>query len=64
MLDEAIRANINIDRYNEEVRLQDEDNAAIKVRREVVREAIAGNAESDYSDFDGDDEEDAEGGAE
>ena len=48
MLDEAIRANINVDRYNAEVLSQDEDNAVIEVRRHVVREAISGA--SDDSD--------------
>jgi len=47
MLDEAIRANINIDNYNAEVQLQDEDNAAISVRRQVVRDSIAGDPELD-----------------
>jgi hypothetical protein len=42
MLDEAIRANINIENYNAEVRLQDEDNAEIVVRRRLVRETISG----------------------
>lgn len=47
MLDEAIRANININNYNAEVELQDEDNAAISVRRQIVRDAIAGEPELD-----------------
>ena len=49
MLDEAIRANINIDLYNAEVKLQDEDNAAIEIRRQVVRQAISDGAELDLS---------------
>ena len=42
ILDEAIRATINIENYNAEVALQDIDNAAIEIRRHVVREAISG----------------------
>jgi hypothetical protein len=45
MLDEAIRANINVDLYNDEVVLQDEDNAAIHVRRQIAREGMAEDTE-------------------
>jgi hypothetical protein len=55
MLDEAIRANINVDLYNAEVRLQDRDNAAIEVRRQIVRQAIVNDTKLDLSNFDSDD---------
>ncbi|MEX1229495.1 MAG: hypothetical protein WEB58_04600 [Planctomycetaceae bacterium] len=53
ILDQHIRANINILAYNREVELQNVDNAAIEIRRRAVRE-VMGSAKLDKANLDDD----------